>query len=461
MTPHRTGTISMPITTQSRSINYTPPKAKYWLNGVPQNAETGIGYSLSQTTRSFRGSVEGDREREDGRSLRRRFRSEAGNRSFDNGNEFFTTRTSVKTAWEIGRLTGSMYYGGKYGEVVYQGVIDPRSNPATSTLPRWSLHPSLSITQIMADGRKLIKATTPTTPEVSLAAMLGELKEKLPQVIGHSIGKKGSPPGKLGGEYLNVEFGIKPLANDIAQLALNVSEASKLIRQFRRDSDKVVRRRAELATDVSTVTHPPVTSWLGLPRMNFADANGLFYDTSVLGMTFSDKHTTDVWFSGAYQYHLAEADSFLGKLEQYEQLANNLLGSRITLDTVYQLTPWSWLFDWFGDFGTFVSNVTALHSDSLVLRYAYVMHQQVSERTCNMVIKPVPSIPANMSHTGKPIVTGGISSCFSIGTRVSKTRTRATPYGFGLDVEKFSPRQWAILGALGLTKSDRKLGSSG
>jgi len=38
-----------------------------------------------------------------------------------------------------------------------------------------------------------------------------------------------------------------------------------------------------------------------------------------------------------------------------------------------------------------------------------------------------------------------------------KKRVKATPYGFGLDTDAFTPRQWAILGSLGISRGSRLL----
>lgn len=157
----------------------------------------------------------------------------------------------------------------------------------------------------------------------------------------------------------------------------------------------------------------------------------------------TDVQSTRSWFSGAYTYHLAEADTFLGKLERYEQEMNHLLGTRFTIETLWELAPWSWLTDWFVDVGSFLGNLTALSSDRLVLRYGYVMNHQVATREHSLGgLVPKGTGPTRVANS------------FSI---ERKARRRATPYGFGLNVEQFSASRWAILGALGMTKSPRRL----
>jgi hypothetical protein len=149
-----------------------------------------------------------------------------------------------------------------------------------------------------------------------------------------------------------------------------------------------------------------------------------------------------VSFSGAYTYHVHEGLSFASKLERYEELANIALGARFDADVAWQLTPWSWLIDWFSDAGTFISNVNALSADSLVVKYGYVMHETRAERIRTLRMDPKGIGPRTIWST-------------SIYHR--KLRHRSTPYGFGLDLGSLSPRRWAILGALGLTKAPNSL----
>jgi hypothetical protein len=128
---------------------------------------------------------------------------------------------------------------------------------------------------------------------------------------------------------------------------------------------------------------------------------------------------------------------------EFERRANIVLGTRLTPDVLWNLAPWSWLVDWFGNVGDVSSNATALSNDNLVMRYGYLT-KKVSvtySYTC-------PDVRSNGHKLGS-VTTGLINT--------SLERRRATPYGFGIDLNGLSVAQWAILGALGLTKSPRTL----
>lgn len=110
---------------------------------------------------------------------------------------------------------------------------------------------------------------------------------------------------------------------------------------------------------------------------------------------------------------------------------------------VWELTPFSWLVDWVSNVGSFMKNVSYIGRDGLVLRYCYAMHSWEAEiRVENSVrIAQSPGL-------------GPISGTWNSN---AKLRIRATPYGFGLTLDSFTPKQWAILAALGQTLAHGKL----
>jgi len=107
--------------------------------------------------------------------------------------------------------------------------------------------------------------------------------------------------------------------------------------------------------------------------------------------------------------------------------------------------PWSWLLDWVANIGDVLRNFTMFGPDGLVMHYGYMMSTQ--KRWTEVTIDQ--AVLAN----GEPI-----APCWQrFGTEL-KLRRKASPYGFGIDPAiAFSTRQWAILAALGMTRSPRSL----
>ena len=90
-----------------------------------------------------------------------------------------------------------------------------------------------------------------------------------------------------------------------------------------------------------------------------------------------------------------------------------------------------------------MKNLTAFSNDSLVMRWGYIMCKYTCRDTYlleGVRLKGMPSGPVSQTFV----------------TQVKK-RNRATPYGFGLDPATFTTRQWAILGALGISRGTRML----
>jgi hypothetical protein len=314
---------------------------------------------------------------------------------------------------------------------------------STSQYPTPAVH---SLAEMNVIGTSCIAATIPTSPAASLATILGELRaDGLPAVPVQEIAKSvlkryrtARKLGTIGSEYLNYVFGWAPLINDSRQLASAVNNSQEIIRQFERDSGRQIRRRLDLG--VTRTIAPAVVE-----ASNTQPSPG-FFSTQVLSTGVRTKQrTTEVhtWFSACYTYWLDSGETLRGRLRRNEQIANKLLGHRINPEVLWELTPWSWAADWIGNIGQVMGNLSALSSDSLVIRWAYVM------RTTR--------ITDTYTWTGcrfRGVQDGPITQVF---TSETKTRVKATPYGFGLNPASFTNRQWAILAALGISRGSNQL----
>ena len=95
----------------------------------------------------------------------------------------------------------------------------------------------------------------------------------------------------------------------------------------------------------------------------------------------------------------------------------------------------AWFADWFANIGDVLAVNAAIAQDSQVLQYAYLMHEtQVSQKYTHSGVL-----------FGNGISTGAISSLI---TQHKKERVRATPYGFGVNLNALSATQIAILASI-------------
>lgn len=440
--------------TQSRALPYKPnPQFQQWKGYQLENrgASALDRCAPTQTTYSYRSSriprdelsPEAIREFTD---VTRNGFTET-NPEFDNGHSFHTTKTSARC---------SHYKWSNYIINPQDGVRCDRWGPLTPVMSdeygyvgKFPDVPHLSDSEISKYGAGAIAKTSPTNANANLTTTLAELVEGLPRIAGHTlVARDGGILQGLGSEYLNGAFGIMPTISDFQSIAQSVIHSTRLIKQYKRDSGKLVRRRYSFPREhTSTLTEGVQNSRYPVDGYDVW-SDGLWFEPGTNTNPAVSKHskvTRDIWFAGAFTYHLEADDSVIGKLERFEELANHLLGTRLTLSTLWELTPWSWFGDWLGTLGNVIQASDLLSSDGLVMKYGYLMAHTVQHDTYSM--------PAGLTFYGKRS-TGPISMRLS---RETKERVKATPYGFGRNPLDFSVRQWAILGALGLTKAPRIL----
>lgn len=152
-------------------------------------------------------------------------------------------------------------------------------------------------------------------------------------------------------------------------------------------------------------------------------------------------HSTSVrrWFSGAFSYYLPSGYNSRNEMHRRALLIKKILGLEITPEVLWNLAPWSWAADWFFNAGNVLSNLSDWQSDGLVLKYGYIMEHSHARN--------------EYVFTGPTGFNGGAQPSFLSLVAETKQRKKATPFGFGLTWNGFTPRQLAIAAALGITKS--------
>lgn len=305
---------------------------------------------------------------------------------------------------------------------------------------------STSELALISMGTTAISRTLPTTPAFSLSNALGELRnDGLPKMVGSTLRLRDRSRDlrKSGGEYLNVEFGWRPLVSDLLGLARTVKTTNKVINQYRKSSDNRLRRRYSFPDRLTSQWYTATGS--GSSQVYFTP--GLdFLNTPGSGSLFTQAENK-TWFSGAFKYHIPLGDSFPERMVRWESEANRLLGTRLTPEVVYNLEPWTWALDWFTNTGDVMKNISSLGHDGLVLEWGYIMDQAKATYT-------ITGKTANLG-TRWPASARGPYTC-SVTTESKRLKRRvSTPFGFGFNMSTLSVRQDAVLVALGLSKGLR------
>lgn len=293
--------------------------------------------------------------------------------------------------------------------------------PSTS-VPPLEVYSHPSDVQLIADGTSAIARTEPLNPAFDLSVFLGELRaEGIPNMPGSAVRDKVSVARATGSEYLNVEFGWLPLVRGIRDFASVVDQSDQILAQHRQNANRILDRSYEWPEQSDS-------RWDSCNHSVIPSAAG----TALGGGQFQSVSQRK-WFEAEYQFYLPTGTSYGDKLRRYGSYARKLLGVDLSPEVLWNLSPWSWAADWFGNVGDVMHNVSAFQRDGLVMRNAYIM-----------------------CHTRKEVVNSGQlpNGPYLRKTEVEERKTRlpATPYGFGVSYDGLSLRQKAVVAALGLSR---------
>jgi hypothetical protein len=405
----------MTVTTRTRTINFGDVKGSLWPPGASSTPIVST-YSRSgrQTTISegHQFSLLGESSRDIGGGFVSTKHEYGGG-----GMDLFLNRPTVPTGYR------------------YRGVQSINANFNASDFPDPVF---TSDSQLDGLGATAIARVEPTNPCFAAATFLGELRAGVPNIVGSGLMKqKVKRYRELGGEYLNVQFGWQPFKSDMIKARDAITKSHQILAQYERDSGKNIRRRYEFPVSASD----PVTTDRGtaypsplLPSVLYLSGHGPGK------LQYTDVTTKRQWFSGCFTYHLNMGTSSRDRMIRAYQNAQKLYGVAITPEVLWNITPWSWMADWFGNTGDILHNISAQAFNGLVIRYGYMMEESITTRTWEL--SDVWYLSRPYSHT--------FTQTFRT---IRKFRRPATPYGFGLNWDGFSLYQLSILAALGISKA--------
>jgi hypothetical protein len=357
------------------------------------------------------------------------FRSRSG-KIRDLGGPFFTEKSYVVKP-ENSRVDFSQTYGNfNDGQITdkYSGNVLPIAPVA--------FPPSIRTSDDDLDelGATAIARCKPDNSVASLSTFLGEtFREGLPHLLGSRTWESRTLSARnAGDEYLNAQFGWKPLVSDITKFGNAVTHLDKVLAQYERDAGKLVRRKYYFPLKKSVSDSVIKTGAFPYgPIQN--DQRVQTYGTVVRRRETLQRQ----WFSGAFTYYLPSGYDSRNKLSRMALLADRL-GLSLTPDTLWNLAPWSWAVDWFSNTGDVISNVTSFKADGLVLWYGYIMETSIVTDTYSM---------DDFRFTGSDFRVPRLTVVTE-----TKVRRRADPYGFGVHWDTLSTFQLSILSALGITR---------
>lgn len=365
----------------------------------------------------------------------------------DMGTAFFTTKSVIFQPKDVDLAApgGAVVYRYKGPYFAYSLAANAlMSAPSAVNMNAW--------------GASSISRVLPTNPLSGIGQFVGELREipRLPFLASMKNKANGyrELSRRIGSEYLNVQFGWVPFVKELLSLSETLVNHSKHVAQYDRDSGRIVRRRITLINTSDTVTENLGTGYGQpvLPSPHYTHPGQLTRTTTT---------SVRIWFSGAFTYYFESgirppqrSKGGGGRISNFipggsdpdlvrarnSQIRSRLYGLRLDPYLLYQLYPWSWAADWMTNLGANIRNLVAFSNDGLVMKYGYIMHMK--------------RVTTRLSLTDLGLYSGN-QSFHDVHVQVTKTRAKATPFGFGLNPDTFSARQWSIIGALGLTRGIR------
>lgn len=348
------------------------------------------------------------------------------------------------------------------GDILYSIQHKPTNIASLSQSPNTTFSELgiLSEAQLLAKGTLAIERCKPTRGANQLLVALTELKrDGMPLVPGHGFteiwrdfrrkfgtGVVNDPRKYINAlarfvredssEFLNLAFGWMPLISDTQKLLDSYQKLPQIWDQYQRDAGRRVRRSFAFPTEKTTevsglqgTTSDPVAS------------SFCYFGSGQRRLT--QVVTRDLSFKGAFRYYLPgkQENTPLAELYRFAQYADKVYGLTPTPDNVWNLIPWTWAADWFSNLGSVISNLSDWATKGLVLDYGYVIERYRRLRQFN----------ADFGWYSTRVGPTQIHLEMYQNVQVL-TRLQATPFGFGLNWEGFTPFQLAILAALQISR---------
>lgn len=239
-------------------------------------------------------------------------------------------------------------------------------------------------------------------------------------------------PGDLGETSLAIQFGWMPFLRDMCKFYNTYKTLEKRIQRIRDYNNKWERRGGTVS--VYEDESEPVNwgSALCLPL-----GSGSVWRPETIGATTQQVDSKHVWFTAKFKYHIPEKK--FQDVYWKRNAVRQMFGGTITPGVLWEATPWSWLIDWFSNYGDVFANMSDGLAENLVASYSYVMGTIQRKSTCHHFMEPYAGTGVNFTSTQ---------------TYTSKNRCVGNPFGFDLGFDDLSLKQLSILVSLGLTRGD-------
>lgn len=244
-------------------------------------------------------------------------------------------------------------------------------------------------------------------------------------------------PRSVGDQFLNHNFGWVPFLKDLSDLDHLIRNSVDITQRLTRENDKWVKRKGILVNDFTSQIIDRGTGLKVIPSIDYVYTlltKDPTYEISRDVLTYSVAVGRSKYYRPEFDSSLADYSSVWMNIRRAQIEA----GLRVSPSNIYKATPWTWAIDWFTHFGQNVDVMNDAILDSVVFKYLYLMHHRLETITLKQRL-PLKDL-------------GDVTLSWSRVIDVKQRRESDTPYGFGLSWSGLSPKQIAILAALGVTR---------
>jgi len=344
-----------------------------------------------------------------------------------------------------------------YTEYMYLGGFVNHYVPVVGSLPSYYSNPGIPPHSIDDQGNSTWGDTSsygatgwnkyrPGQRSAQVAEFVGEITD-VPRMLmttakffydgyRRRFGRTPKGSAKIAADnWLNTQFGWRPFLGDVRKFYKTWKRADQLVTQLIADNGQWIRRRGTVAKTESSsrLIHYGPTS-LGTTYPSFTEP-GFFLVNAAGTMDVDSLTTQKVWFEGTFKYWIPKEK--LESVSWKKEAARRIYGTDVTPSVLWELTPWSWLVDWFSNVGDVISNLDTGLVHNLVAKFAYVMG--TTEQCLSITTLMNTRLSGTLSHKWWILLS-------------RKLRSEANPFGFGLSDSSLSARQWGILSALGMLR---------
>jgi hypothetical protein len=287
-------------------------------------------------------------------------------------------------------------YEGSFSEPSFTDTISEGSYFNNSL---WSPGGSL-VPDLTSLGAQAYKRMRPDLPKAPFAEMIGEGRDIIPmmkstaknaaEIYRNIVGSASRSriermPKKAADEFLNQSFGWIPFVSGINQILDTTIFMDQYLHDLKAGNDRWMRKERRLESTETVVFDRQIFNGGVTPSLGGFQIAGCCNTMVRNGSTctaYARQETvtkTESWGVGWFKYYRPEFDSTLEGHDSNTMAIRRLMtiyGLRVSPSLVWELTPWSWLADYFSNAGDVIDNMTAIAQDGVAAKQFYVMRRE-------------------------------------------------------------------------------------